>query len=81
MLRQFEGVQPRRVRADQLREGQWLVDPQNPRFDRHVTDVGRGPLTDSYEIRIRHDYGNGGEPATSFYRPADTLLVLDQRPQ
>jgi hypothetical protein len=78
-LRQFSGQQPRRIAADQVRAGQWIVDPQNARFDRQVVEAGRGKI-DELSVRIRHDYGNGGEPATSFYGPRDTLLVLDQRP-
>jgi len=79
-LRHFEGAQPRPIRADQVREGQWLVDRQNARFDRRVIEAGPGKI-DQLSIRICHDYGNGGEPATSFYGPSDTMFVLDQRPE
>lgn len=79
-LRTFEDEQPCWIRADQVKEGQWIIDSQNARFDRRIVDVGTARADNDYKIRIRHDYGNGGEPATSFYRPLDVLLVTDQKP-
>ncbi len=79
-VRSFEGPQPRRIQAQHVQPGMWLVDPQNARFDRHVVDVGHGPIDDIHQIKVSTDFGNGGEPATSYYIGTDTLLTLDQPP-
>lgn len=79
--RVFEGLQPRRMRADQVQEGMWIIDPQNPRFDRRIVDVTAGPLHEIEQVKIHTDYGNGGEPATSFYAAGDLMQTLPYRPQ
>lgn len=79
-LRTFTGAQPSFLRADQVRPGNWIVDRQNARFDRRVIEAGPGKI-DQLAIRIHHDYGNGGEPATSFYAPSDGMWVLESAPQ
>ncbi|WP_273457027.1 hypothetical protein [Nevskia ramosa] len=80
-VRNFEGPQPRHIQAQHVQPGMWLIDRQNPRFDRHVVDVGHGPIEEIQQIKIGTDFGNGGEPATSFYGSSDTLWALDQAPQ
>jgi hypothetical protein len=60
------------IRADKLRPGDWIVF-DNPRMNQRVVEV---TSTREDEILVRHDYGNGGEPATSFYEVDEPLSVV-----
>lgn len=60
------------IPASDLKTDMWIVY-SNPRYRERVVDVQQ---TRDGQIRVRHDYGNGGEPATSFYEPSDRLTVI-----
>lgn len=68
------------IPAAKAKAGMWIVDPQNPRFNRRIVEIGPGKI-DTMSIKVQTDYGNGGEPATSFYGPKDLLRVSDRRPR
>ncbi len=61
----------RSISATALKIGDWIVYA-NSRMNERVVDVQR---TRDGQIRVHHDYGNGGEPATSFYEADDHVCV------
>jgi hypothetical protein len=61
----------RAIPASQLKEGDWLVY-DNARMNQRVVEVS---ATRDGQIKVHADYGNGGEPATSFFEPDETVLV------
>ena len=62
----------RSVPANQLKPGDWIVYA-NSRYNERVIDTC---TTRDGEIKVHVDYGNGGEPATSFYEPHEMVLVI-----
>lgn len=60
------------IEASSLASGMWIVY-DNPRYRERVVDVQE---TRDGQIRVSHDFGNGGEPAASFYEPSDRLTVI-----
>lgn len=59
------------IKAKSLRPGQWILH-KNSSQNQRVVEV---TSTRDGEIKVSTDYGNGGEPATSFYGPGELLLV------
>jgi len=58
------------IEARKLKPGDWI---RNGRLaPLHVVSV---EWTRDAEIKVRHDFGNGGEPATSFYRHDETVVL------
>ena len=57
--------------ASALKVGDWIVYA-NSRMNERVVGV---QLTRDGQIKVHHDYGNGGEPATSFYDADEQLCV------
>ena len=63
----------RRTFAGRVKVGQWIVGKPGG-FDVRVVGISHGPL--DYQVKVEHDYGNGGEPATSFYWNVDPVTVF-----
>ena len=61
----------RSVAAKKLKVGDWILY-SNPRYNERVVDVR---TTSDGLMKVNHDYGNGGEPATSFYEPEDKVCI------
>ena len=59
------------IMAKALQIGDWIAYA-NPRMIERVVDVQQ---TRDGQIKVHHDYGNGGEPATSFYEADDRVCV------
>lgn len=59
------------VQAADLKVGHWIVYA-NPRYNERVVGVSS---TRDGQIKVLHDYGNGGEPATSFYERDDLICI------
>jgi hypothetical protein len=59
------------IKAKSLKIGDWIMFA-NPRMNERVVDVQQ---TRDGQIKVHHDYGNGGEPATSFYEADDRVCV------
>lgn len=64
----------RRIQARNIKEGQWIVTAAG-QFNQRVVEVTHGPM--DHQVKVHHDFGNGGEPATSLYWHSDPLLVFD----
>ena len=60
------------IQAKDLREDDWILyrnSSQNVRVvEVHDTREGN-------EVKVYHDYGNGGEPATSFFLSNEFLKI------
>ena len=61
----------RAIKAKQAKEGMWLAF-SNPRFNQRIVEIGG---TRDGQIKMHTDYGNGGEPGTSFFDPDETILI------
>lgn len=59
------------VEARHLLPGDWILH-MNERFNERVVDVER---TRDGDIKVYTDYGNGGEPATSFWYSTEPVPV------
>lgn len=59
------------ILASQAAPGQWMVY-ENARMNQRIVDVSG---TRDGQIRIRADYGNGGEPGTLFFESQDKIQV------
>lgn len=59
------------ISAKNLYEGQWILY-KNSRMNQRVVGVEK---TKDGLIKVYHDGGHGGEPATSFYEPDERLQV------
>ena len=60
------------IRADQLEAGDWIIY-NNTRMNERVVEVQ--DTRSGLEVKVYTDYGNGGEPAVSFW-PIDSLLKV-----
>ena len=60
------------VKAENLREGDWIVYASNPRQNTRVVEVQAGR---DGEVKVYHDFGNGGEPAVSYFDNDDKLTI------
>jgi ElaB/YqjD/DUF883 family membrane-anchored ribosome-binding protein len=67
----------KKVKYSDLKKGMWIIDRQNARFNRRVVSVGGAR---DGGIRLETDFGNGGEPAVSFYGKDDYCYSTDDRP-
>lgn len=61
----------RTIKASQLQVGNHIVYA-NTAYRERVIETS---TTRDGQIKVHWDYGNGGEPATSFYDPDDLLKV------
>jgi hypothetical protein len=61
----------RTIAAGQLAVGQWIIYT-NSRMNARVVEV---TTTRDGRVMVKHDFGNGGEPATSIYNPSDMVWV------
>lgn len=59
------------VQAQHLRPGDWILH-SNERFNERVVEI---EFTRDGDVKVYTDYGNGGEPATSFWEKNDTMAV------
>jgi hypothetical protein len=65
------------IRADKVKPGMWIIYA-NARMNERIVDVR---MARDNEVKIRFDYGNGGEPATAYYGADERLLVTPARPE
>ena len=63
------------TRVSDLKEGQWIVY-DNPRLNARIVDLDR---TRDGLICIRTDFGNGGEPAASFFKVSEKVFAASSR--
>lgn len=61
------------IKAASVKVGQWLLF-SNPRLNSRVVEVQD---TRDGQIKVSTDFGNGGEPATSFFDANEDVLVSD----
>lgn len=61
----------RTIPANRLKPGDWIAY-RNERMNQRVVDV---QTTRDGFIKAHLDYGNGGQPATSFFEPEESLNV------
>jgi hypothetical protein len=59
-------------KASQLKVGDWIVSGKNNLRVVSVTDTRDG------DLKVSHDFGSGGEPATSFYKK-DEIVLTERR--
>jgi len=59
------------ILAEKIKVGDWIVF--KPNIKCRVVDVD---LTREGRIKIDFDYGNGGEPATSFYDRHERVVTI-----
>lgn len=57
------------ILAEKLKAGDWIVCNTH---NQHVVSV---EFTRDGDIKVDHDYGNGGEPATSFYKRSERVII------
>lgn len=62
----------RRIQAKELKVGMWIAY-RNSSLNERVVEVS---TTRDGQIHVRHDFGHGGEPASSFYDETEQLLVI-----
>lgn len=62
----------RTISAKALKPGHWIVY-HNERLNQRVVDVDT--TADGF-VKAHLDYGNGGEPATSFFEPEEKIYAL-----
>lgn len=67
-----KSIGTRGVQAKNLKPGDWIAY-SNARMNERVVKVQQ---TRDGQIKVNHDYGNGGEPATSFYDPNELITVI-----
>jgi len=60
------------ILAEKIKVGDWICC-QRPSLGRRVVDVD---VTREGRIKINFDYGNGGEPATSFYDRHERVVIV-----
>ena len=59
------------IQARQARTGQW-IEYTNSRFNERIVETS---WTRDGLIKIRTDYGNGGEPATHFFEANELIAI------
>lgn len=60
------------VKAGDLRPGMWICR-NNPRMNVRVVEVGHASIDG--HVAVKHDFGNGGEPATSCFLCDEVLIA------
>ena len=58
------------ILAEKLKIGDWIVRHLH---NEHVVGV---EFTRDGGIKVSHDYGNGGEPATSIFNRGERVVVI-----
>ena len=65
------------IQAKDLCEGDWILY-NNSMMNCRVVEVH--DTREGDEVKVYHDYGNGGEPATSFFISTEFLKISREHP-